>query len=843
MLFIYPKRVFIFFLFLSLNFVVSGFAASPDYSNWMKDLPGSTLLREMSIPGTHDTASKKPFLGNAFKMFAAAITQHQTIKEQLEAGIRCFDIRVDLEGDYSQVWLYHGGVRMEGDFEETVHKACKEFLSKGNHSSETIIMIIKHEEAEDFRKSNKNRLKEFLQKIVEKSSTYIDGRKKPLKDLTLGDVRSKIVLIDRSNLTHIGYKYNNEFPNKMVCQDRYQYQHVDIGVKDTIKTFKERAEIFKKDDPRWPLTYLSFTDEELNGPDPFNPEQAAEKMNPAFYRYLIDEFNGDRVGIVFMDFPDKHSRTRLVGKIISYNYTHPYLLSIKTADERDAGTDANISVTLHGKKDDFTVDPKFGIGYDAYEQNAINSSLVRTPKDLGEIKAVTVGFEKGGRKSGWCLDYITVADAADGSNPKLFNFNHQWFYSDGQKKVSVSKQAPDKLKYEMRIKTSNKKDAGTDANITIQLNGMKGSYTFDPKKKGIPGDGFEQNQTDYLSFFIDSDIGLLHNITVWFDAHGKKSGWCLEYIDVATPYNIDGGWSRFFFNPQGGGQWFYSANDKKVAYPSGTNVLGFPHNHSATPGEIIVPYGESGDVPLSFASGVDNKDALSFWRYSNGLWFVKDILTRPFGKKGDVPVRFDKDGDSKSDFCIYRPSNGYWYVVGMDSNMVTTQWGQHGDIPVSFDYEGDGISDCCVFRPSNGYWFVKGLDGRPKANNLSWGQKGDIPVSFDYNGDGKSDYCVFRPSNGHWYFMNNSRRQFPPIDWGQAGDIPVPFVNSPNGKSTCCVWRPSNGTWYVKGGATVKLGLSGDIPVPMDYNGDGRTDFCIWCPVTGNWHIILNTGR
>ncbi|MFZ5949789.1 MAG: phosphatidylinositol-specific phospholipase C domain-containing protein [Candidatus Rifleibacteriota bacterium] len=825
----------------------------------MKDLPDDTLLREMSIPGTHDTCSKDTVAPDGFGFFKAAITQDDSIEDQLKKGIRCFDIRVDLEGSYDQVWFYHGPVRMVGYFKKTVHDVCKEFLSKENHPGETIIMFIKHEFDEDthkFRASNKDRLREFLQKTVENSTTYIDGRKKDLSRLTLGEVRSKIVLIDRSDLTHIGFKYNTRFKNSagkeqevFYIQDDYKYPHVDEGVQKKISNFITNSGRFN--DPnideyqRWPLTFISFTDDDLSGDDPFTPRQAAEKMNPAFYRYLINDFKGNRVGTVLMDFPDKHARTRLVSKIISYNWKHPYLIEIKTADEKDAGTDSNISLILHGQKGEYTVDPKFGIGHDAYEQNAIDSSLVHTPFDLGSINAVTVDFDKGGRKSGWCLDYITVtnvADAANGAKPQLFDFNHQWFYNDGTKKVTASKEPQDKLRYEMRIKTADKKDAGTDANITVQLNGMKGSYTFDPKKKGIPGDGFEQNQTDYLSFLADKDIGQIYNITVWFDAHGKKSGWCLEYIEISTPYNTDGGWTRFPFNPSDGGQWFYSANDKKIAYPAGPNPLGNPHQHKRMPRENIERFGEPGDMPLSFATGVNNKNALAVWRYSNSLWFVQNGIKRPFGKKGDIPVRFDKDGDGKSDVCIYRPSNGYWYAVGSDGIMESTLWGKPGDIPVTFDFEGDGKSDCCVFRPSNGYWFVKGLDGAVKANNLSWGEANDIPVSFDYDGDGKSEYCVFRPSNGNWYFLTKDRKQFTTVNWGRDGDIPVPFVNNNDGKSSCCVWRPSNGTWYVLNGPTVELGTSGDIPVPMDIDGDGITDFCIWCPVTGNWHTILNKG-
>lgn len=834
-------------IFSMLVFSMHGFAQSIDYTNWMSELPDDTLLRNMSIPGTHDTMSRECVSPIPIK---AALTQHQELEDQLNSGIRCLDIRVDLENVNSHVSLYHGGIAMIGNFKNSVHVVCQDFLRK--NPREAIIMFIKHETGEGFRTSNKPRLKEFLQNIIEKSSSYIDCKKKPLHTLTLGDVRSKIILIDRSNLTYKGYKYDTTFKNPAADNkeqkvlnilDRYEYQHVDQGVRDTIESFKKEAEKFNDPDSaeyqRWPLTYISFTDEELNGPDPFTPEQAAEKMNPRFYRYLIDEFKERRVGTVLMDYPDKHSRTKLVGKIIAYNWKHPYLMEIKTADVRDAGTDANIMVTMHGEKAECLVNPKFGIGYDAYEKNALNSPVVHSAKDLGRIKAVTVHFEKGGRKSGWCLDHIKVTDLTNNTGPTLFDFKNQWFYSDGSKKVSASAYSPDKLAYEMRIKTSGKKDAGTDANITVQLNGTKDSYTFDPKKKGIPGDGFERNQTDYLSFLTDKEIGPLYNITVWFDAHGRKSGWCLEYIEVKTPYN-NGEWVRFPFNPQDGGQWFYSANDKKVAYAAKDNPLTQPHTHKKNNKEIVVNFGQAGDIPLAFKNGKGQKDELCVFRTSDGFWYVKDLFARKWGMTTDIPMVFDFDGDGKSEFCVYRVGNGYWYNHNMNGLKEEKCWGKAGDIPVSsFDSNGDGKDDYCVFRPSNGNWYV--LGDQVCINGVDWGQAGDVPVSFDHNGDGKSEYCVFRPSDGNWYFLDVNKKQYTTINWGTAGDIPLSFVHGRDGKSDCCVWRPSNGTFYVKNGPTVQLGSSGDIPVSLDYNGDGRTDFCVWCPVTGNWHIILNT--
>ena len=55
-------------------------------NNWMGGLPDGTALGTMSIPGTHDSGAMHGGL--------AVQTQSLTIAEQLQAGLRYFDIRL-----------------------------------------------------------------------------------------------------------------------------------------------------------------------------------------------------------------------------------------------------------------------------------------------------------------------------------------------------------------------------------------------------------------------------------------------------------------------------------------------------------------------------------------------------------------------------------------------------------------------------------------------------------------------------------------------------------------------------------------------------------------------------
>src|SRR5262245_8901574 len=60
-------------------------------TNWMSLIPGSTLLNQMSIPGTHDTMTAGFASNIALAPFAQ--TQDLELGAQLNAGIRFLDIR------------------------------------------------------------------------------------------------------------------------------------------------------------------------------------------------------------------------------------------------------------------------------------------------------------------------------------------------------------------------------------------------------------------------------------------------------------------------------------------------------------------------------------------------------------------------------------------------------------------------------------------------------------------------------------------------------------------------------------------------------------------------------
>ncbi|GKS68582.1 hypothetical protein W03_05860 [Nitrosomonas sp. PY1] len=101
-------------------------------SDWMGRLPDSTELRDISIPGTHDSGAR--FGGEACE------TQYWTIAQQLEAGIRYLDIRN--RRTKTSFAIHHGLCYQNMMFGDVLNQ-IRDFLRV--HPGETILMRVKEE--------------------------------------------------------------------------------------------------------------------------------------------------------------------------------------------------------------------------------------------------------------------------------------------------------------------------------------------------------------------------------------------------------------------------------------------------------------------------------------------------------------------------------------------------------------------------------------------------------------------------------------------------------------------------------------------------------------------------
>lgn len=156
---------------------------------WMKNIPGTTFASQISIPGTHDSATAEGWSFTSSLTGAARYStcQEKKIDEQLAAGVRGFDIRPGLSGS---TWYCNHGIHQTNLKLADCFNKFRTFLT--NNPSEFIVIHIFHGGSGDWSNSNKNSFRTFL-------SGYSDILANFRRDATVDDLRGKILIFSRED--------------------------------------------------------------------------------------------------------------------------------------------------------------------------------------------------------------------------------------------------------------------------------------------------------------------------------------------------------------------------------------------------------------------------------------------------------------------------------------------------------------------------------------------------------------------------------------------------------------------------------------------------------------------
>ena len=172
----------------------------PDRSNWITPLDDNIYVSQLSIPGTHDSATKN-CTDAILNLSESGKCQQLTITEQLEMGIRFFDIRPS----GSDLAIYHGAYACYAEDGSTTIKLSdvfedfNKFLDE--NPGEFIITILRYED--ERVGDNESEFNKAMQTFVA-TETYTkhalpDSKLSNGKALTVGDMRGSILSIMRPN--------------------------------------------------------------------------------------------------------------------------------------------------------------------------------------------------------------------------------------------------------------------------------------------------------------------------------------------------------------------------------------------------------------------------------------------------------------------------------------------------------------------------------------------------------------------------------------------------------------------------------------------------------------------
>jgi 1-phosphatidylinositol phosphodiesterase len=151
----------------------------PHLADWMCFLPSSTPISSLSIPGTHDSAafmSTWPFVA----------TQSLTITQQLDAGIRYFDLRCGIVKD--EVQMVHGRVVLGLKLS---HLLMDMYLFLLKHPKEGIIVQMKQDRGDE---ASTRPFSQLVLDLMHQHAKY--WRLEPTTP-TLGELRGRIQLLRR----------------------------------------------------------------------------------------------------------------------------------------------------------------------------------------------------------------------------------------------------------------------------------------------------------------------------------------------------------------------------------------------------------------------------------------------------------------------------------------------------------------------------------------------------------------------------------------------------------------------------------------------------------------------
>lgn len=165
------------------NFGAKGTART---QNWMAMVPGTTYFTMLSTPGSHDSATSN--------CSSAAKCQSETIAQQLENGVRAFDIRPTYK--YSStitkdnLYIFHGMVNTNVLYKDAI-KTMVDFLQANPTEALSVIMV--KEDGTPLLSSWTDYTTEMCNAISEIHTQYTDN----IKELdhsyyTLNDYRGKI---------------------------------------------------------------------------------------------------------------------------------------------------------------------------------------------------------------------------------------------------------------------------------------------------------------------------------------------------------------------------------------------------------------------------------------------------------------------------------------------------------------------------------------------------------------------------------------------------------------------------------------------------------------------------
>lgn len=280
------------------------------YASWMKYLPDDAYVSAMSIPGTHDAAT------STLNIWSKC--QGKTLEQQLTEGVRFFDLRPTGSDD---LMIYHGS--STGVTFDAAISVLASYMEA--NPSEACFVQMQYQSGKGDGSSWAETMGRYLA-----SSAYRDRFIAFRPDLTLGDMRGKILILTRTNYNGllVGGKItswqddvtdqrssivNGSASGTLYIQDKYSGTTSISDKTNAIRAYLDKAR--GKAALDWLFNFTSLATAVVT-----TPQSNAKKLNPATYDYIVA--HPGCTGVVMMDFAGDSgsSGDKLLRAVIDQNY-------------------------------------------------------------------------------------------------------------------------------------------------------------------------------------------------------------------------------------------------------------------------------------------------------------------------------------------------------------------------------------------------------------------------------------------------------------------------------------------------------------------------------------------
>lgn len=306
-------------------------------SSWMSELPDDTYVAQVSIPGTHDSAT-----GHGTTMDSFARTQQIDLDAQLALGIRAFDFRPKVDGNTLNA--QHGIVNCNITFDAAMKKIGT-FLNE--NTTEFVVLHLLYATGFD---SDKVKYAELLKALFENNEELAGKAVQFRRDLTVGEMRGKILVLSRDRYADAPFfggfleNWSEEFENlsrrsRIIGVSGDDMNSSKLFVQDVANTEGDNTNKAK-----YMTNLLDFTTRHSINDDPANivwsinflssysksSTQSSYKTNATYFNKQLVDYVGSEsympgpTGMVMMDFVgvDEANGNVSVNAVIENNFKY-----------------------------------------------------------------------------------------------------------------------------------------------------------------------------------------------------------------------------------------------------------------------------------------------------------------------------------------------------------------------------------------------------------------------------------------------------------------------------------------------------------------------------------------